>query len=426
MKKLLPFLLLAALLLSACAGAGAESASEGTRIVFDGGRVQITGGGAREDGAAVVIAAAGIYTVSGTGSERQLVIDTGDDPMDVTLILDGADLSFSAGAVIHVRQAGNFRLQLAEGSENRLVSGTEELLGTPDPNASGAALLSEDDMDIEGGGSLAVFGYLNNGIACKDDLDINSGSISVVAANHGVRGNDSVEIKGGSLSIRAGGDGIKASTADKQGKGFVALSGGEVSILSGGDGVQAATDLRISGGRLSVTAQGDGEAASSKGLKADGALEISGGSLALDTQEDGLRAASLTFTAGELTLSAGGDGIQTGVKGSGIGDVTVSGGSLQLCTRKQAVQAEGAFTVTGGSLRAVIGSDKQQAPESAVPFVLCLLKGAAGETVGVDGLEGGVTAAYNYKSVLWIDGALPVGGSAAVGNGSQSVSAAVR
>ncbi|MBQ2564859.1 MAG: carbohydrate-binding domain-containing protein, partial [Oscillospiraceae bacterium] len=245
MKKLIPVLLLAALLLSACAGLGGgegQSADTHTVITFNGTEVTISGGGARDEGSAVVISAAGTYEVTGVGAgDKTLVIDTGDDAMDVTLILNNAQLTCLSGPALHVRQAKHFRLQLADGTENRLVSGTEDLLAAIDPEASGAALYSEDDMDIEGSGSLTVCGYLNNGIGCKNDLDLNSGSITVLAANNGVKGNDSVQIKGGDVKITAYGDGIKSSTLDKEGKGYVELSGGSVTMEVWGDGVQAAT-----------------------------------------------------------------------------------------------------------------------------------------------------------------------------------------
>ena len=247
MKKLLPILLLLALLLTACGQSGAETAGgesqpaadpDRTFITFSGSDVTIRGGGARDNGSSVVISAAGTYELSGASSEKTLVVDTGDDPMDVTLILNNLQLSSLTESAILVNQAGHFRLQLAAGSDNRLSTGSEDQLQTPDPEASGAALYSSDDMDIEGEGALTVCGYLNNGIGCKNDLDINSGSITVIAANNGVKGNDSVQVKGGSLTISAWGDGIKSSTQDKEGKGYVEISGGAVTVESWGDGVR--------------------------------------------------------------------------------------------------------------------------------------------------------------------------------------------
>ena len=83
MKKLIPLLLLLALLLTACSQSGestaetaadssaaAEIPSDHTVITFNGTEVSIRGGGARDTGSAVVISAAGVYEVTGVSSEK--------------------------------------------------------------------------------------------------------------------------------------------------------------------------------------------------------------------------------------------------------------------------------------------------------------------------------------------------------------------
>ena len=235
MKKILSILLVLACLLalSACGGDSpaasaaqeradaapetAAPADSGTVITLTGGGAEIAGGGARVQGGTVTISAVGTYTLSGKLDEGQIIVNTGDDAMDVTLVLDGASISNSAGPAIQILQAKNLRLQLR--GENRLQSGVRTDMASFDGTASGAALFSEDDLDIEGEGSLEVLGYLNNGITCKDDLDINSGAITVTAANNGIRGSESVEIKGGTVTVSCGNDGVKASSAKKEGKG---------------------------------------------------------------------------------------------------------------------------------------------------------------------------------------------------------------
>ena len=430
MKKLLPILLLLALLLTACGGENASPAEEGadhTLIRFDGNTVEITGGGARDEGDAVVISAAGVYEVSGvTSGDKALVVDTGDDAMDVTLILNNADLTNLSGPALHIRQAKHFHLVLADGSDNRLVSGAEEQLQHVDPNASGAALYSEDDMDIEGEGKLTVLGYLNNGIACKNDLDINSGTITVLAANHGVKGNDSVQIKGGVLSVRSGGDGIKSTALDKEGKGFVEILGGTVTVEAGGDGVQAATELRLAGGSLSVTTLGDGTERSSRALKAGRLIRISDGSISLNTREDGVRCleGSVEISGGRLEILALKTGVDAGEKDGVVGDVTVSGGEIVICAGKQAVKARGGFTVSGGSILALCGSEKQSAPLGA-PVLLCRILGGAGDTVQVGELAS-LEASLDFKTLLFVSPDLSAGQQIRVSGARGSVDAEVK
>ena len=439
MKKTLAILLLAALLLLAACGSGSDSPTaqgggtetqaeipaDCTRIVFDGDTAAISGGGARDEGSAVTISAAGTYEISGTGL-KPLVVDTGDDAMDVTVILHNADLSCQTGPALEVRQAKHFRLQLAAGSENRLCSGTEDLLQNPDPNAVGAALYCADDMDIEGEGSLGVYGYVNNGIGCKKDLDLNSGAVTVVAANNGVKAKHSVQIKGGSLAVTAWGDGIKTETTDKEGKGYVELSGGAVTVETWGDGIQAATELRVLEGSLSVTTHGDGAEQSSKALKAQSLVQISGGSLILDTREDGVRCLTgdVDISGGTLDILALADGVRAGEKDSGLGDIRVSGGSLTVNAGKQALKAQGGFSVTGGSIAALCASEKQNAPTGGASL-LCAITGPEGDTVQVgEGLS--LNARLSYKTLLVVSKELVSGQSVTVTNRQGSLSAAVQ
>lgn len=440
MKKLIPFFLLMALLLTACAGGSAGTAaseesepvvdtaktlaSDHTVITLQGSTAEILGGGARDEGQAVTISAAGTYEVTGESNDKAIVVDTGDDPMDVTLVLNGAHIVCLSGPALHVRQAKQFRLQLA--GENSLRSGTEDMLQQLDPEASGGALYSEDDMDIEGDGSLAVYGYLNNGIACKKDLDLNSGTISVLAANNGVKGNNSVQVKGGSLSVSAWGDGIKATTLDKEGKGYVEILGGTVTVESWSDGIQAATELRLNGGSLTVTAKGDGSAASSKALKAQDSILISGGEIRLNSQEDAVRCSdgSVSISGGKLSIFTLADGIQAGEKASGIGDLSVTGGEVSISAGSQAMKAQGSFSVSGGSVQALCGSEKQSRPAGS-PSLLCLISGAEGDAVQLSGL-GSVEALQSYKCLLLVNEQLSAGQQITVSNRVGSTEATVR
>ena len=299
MKKLIPMLLLIGMVFKGC-GLGVqpesvETAVNGTSIVFRGDRAEISGTGAVFDGGVLRVGAAGTYTLSGSLENGQILVDTGEEAMKVTLVLDGLSVVNPNGPALHVKQAKNFCLTLGNNSENLLRSGEENWIPAA-ADQSGAALYAEDDLDISGSGKLTVLGYLNNGIGCKNDVDIHSGEIYVIAVNHGIRAKDSFELKGGHLTIMSLGDGIKTTTGDKEGKGFVEISGGELTVGARGDGIDAATELRVTGGNVAVTAEGEGTEQSSKALKA-AAIELSGGVLALYAQEDAIH------TDGDMVLS---------------------------------------------------------------------------------------------------------------------------
>ncbi len=68
---------------------------------------------------------------------------------------------------------------------------------TSHPTNPNAAIFSNDDLTINGGGSLTVDANYNNGIQSKDDLHITGGNISVTAVNDGIKGRDSIAVRDG-------------------------------------------------------------------------------------------------------------------------------------------------------------------------------------------------------------------------------------
>ena len=226
-----------------------------------------------------------------------MVVDTGEEKQDVQLILDGVSIRCAGDAALHIRRAGDTDIYTMPDTESRLVSGTEREL-VADPNASGAALQAEDDIDLHGPGSLIVEGYLNNGIGCKNDIDILDGDCTIIAVNNGLKGNESVEISGGSLSIQCGNDGVKTSDAEKEGKGNIRITGGSLTVAAGDQGLCAVKDIQISGGQLEVRAQADGLKAGDK--TAPGRVEITGGDSTIVSGNDAIDAAVLNLSGGSL------------------------------------------------------------------------------------------------------------------------------
>lgn len=398
-KKLLSALLLAALTLSLCACGSSSSAPAAgeTLIMLGGSSASVKGGGASASGSTVNIKSAGNYRVSGSLDDGCIVVDTGEVATEVTLILDGADICCTSGPAIHIKQAKDLRVVLADGSMNTLTSGVE---GSPvAEDASGAALYCEDDMDIEGNGALEVRAYINNGISSKKDLDINSGTIFVSAVNNGIRGANSVEIKGGAVTVHADNDGVKATETEKPGKGYVSVSGGEVTVIAMGDGISAATELNITGGTLVVEAVGDGQIKSSKALKAVTDLNISGGSVTL-----------LSFASTAASCD---------------GNICVSGGEIAISAAKRAFNATGSFILSGGEVLAVIGSEKNAAPTGGGQSYICApLSGRLGDSITVSGevLLASAEARTDYAQVLYSASDIAAGEEYTAANQNRCVS----
>ena len=232
-----------------------ETQEEAVRdISLLGDRAEFSCGGVKASGAVVTITAPGEYRLSGELREGQIIVDTGSAPEKVNIILNGVSLSNSSDAAFFVKQAEKVNIKLASGTENRITSGTEEMMAAADDSASGAAIVAKDDIDIKGDGKLLVFGYINNGISCKNDIDIDEGEITVVAANNGIKGEYSVEINGGTVSVNCGNDALKSTCIDRQDKGFVKIEGGVVSLTARGDGISAEKDVIVNAGELIISA----------------------------------------------------------------------------------------------------------------------------------------------------------------------------
>jgi len=395
MKKsiILTAAVIAAMLLSGCgdieigsAPAQASAASdtpapieiaqaEATRIILSGDSASVEGGGASVNGSVISISASGEYTVSGKLNDGYILVNTGEDAKNVTITLEGADISCSTGAAIYCQQAKKLTINLASGTENLLTSGSGSEISKADESAQGAVIFSEDDLNIKGDGSLTITAYINNGITGKDDVKIKSGSLRINAANNGIRGSESVVIESGSVEINAKNDGIKSTSVTKENKGFITIEDGSISIISGGDGVSAAKELTINGGNISVSAAGtellSGKAVKSgstmtinggvfdlasdtdKAISCGANIYINGGSFTLSSGKDGIASPSaVIINSGSFSITAAGDGIQAGEKGGSTGTVSLSNGSLCISAGSSPVNAKGIFEISGGSLYA--------------------------------------------------------------------------
>ena len=153
----------------------------------------------------------GDYVLSGT-LNGQVLIEAPEDAK-VRLILNGVSIVSPEGPAIYEQQADKLIITLAEGTENNLTDGSPV---TDEDDTIGAALYAEDDLSINGQGTLTVNGTQKHGIQSKADLIIAGGAITVTAVADGLRGRNSVLVLDGVLGITCGGDGITATRTDAE------------------------------------------------------------------------------------------------------------------------------------------------------------------------------------------------------------------
>ncbi len=118
---------------------------EGTTASSDSGDVTI-------EGSSVTITAGGTYSLSGSLSDGEIIVDAGDTA-EVTLVLEGVDVANSDGAAIAVMGADEAVVILAPGTSNRLTDGATYSFANPDSDEPNATLYSAADVSIgEDGG----------------------------------------------------------------------------------------------------------------------------------------------------------------------------------------------------------------------------------------------------------------------------------
>lgn len=221
-------------------------------------------------GKAVTISASGNYTVDGSITDGQILVNIPDTTADsdaVSLYLQDVTMTSSNGAPCILGQSAK-KLKLTCSGENTLTDTAAEA------NAdTGGVIYGDCDITVtkNSTGTLNITSSMNTAIRSKDDIKLNGGAVVIntdvddTSDADAIRANNTLEVDGASVSITSSADGLKSSKED------VSILSGKVSIKVGNDAVQAATALNISGG--TVIASGD------RGFTLDenGTLAITGG-----------------------------------------------------------------------------------------------------------------------------------------------------
>jgi hypothetical protein len=335
-------------------GAG-ETATASTEIALKGASVTVTGAGAAAAGSKVTITAAGLYNIGGTLTDGQIIVSAPDDAK-VILVFNGVNITCSNNAPVYVKSADKVTITLASGTSNSVIDGTVYVLEDTASEEPSAAIFSNDDLTINGSGSLTIKANYNHGIQSKDDLKINGGNVTVTSKNDALKGRDSVTVKDATITIKSGGDGIQSNNDEEPEKGFVIIESGTINITSGEDGIQAETTLTFSGGSVTVKSGGGStvmknENISSKGLKAGVALVIDGGTIKIDSSDDCLHSnKSITVNGGTITMATADDAVHADES------ITVNGGDITITKCYEGFESK-TVTMNSGNVHLVSSDD---------------------------------------------------------------------
>ncbi len=420
-------------------------------ITCSGDSIAIEGSGAAANGSDITITDEGVYRISGTLNDGQILVNS---PGKVQLVLEGASLSCSDSAPIYVQQAKKCFLTLAEGTENFVSDGSTYIYANEGDTEPDAAIFSADSLTINGIGSLTVNGNYNEGITSKDDLVITGGALHINAVGNGIKGKDYVAIAGGDLTITAGADGLKSSNATDEGCGFVYVRDGSITIDAQADGIQADTEFIAEGGTFRITSGGgsanaqpqrnndfgggrdgwggfgnrgsydetnteDDTAVSTKAIKAGTLLYMAGGDFTIDTADDGLHSnGDLCCGGASVKITAGGDGMHA----DGLADFT--DGIIQVQQSSEGIEAAG-IRVSGGTVEVTASDDGFNASDGTSQGAMgtysggCTLEISGGSVyvnAGGDGLDSNGDLLISGGMVI-VDGPTNSGNGALDGNG---------
>ena len=251
----------------------------------------------------------GVYTITGTIEDGQLLINTNED---VKLILNNVSITNSKGPAIYIEDANCTYIELI--GENTLEGTVNDELDS--------VLLSKDDLYISGDGTLKVISNLD-GIASSDNLTINSGNFIIETGDDGIKGKDSLIIENGNFTITSGGDAIKTTNQDELGN--LIIQNGTLNITTNGDGITSVNTLEINDGEFTIKTYKSSSTASQKGIKSENNLTINNGTFNLNMNDDGIHSnKDLLINNGTINISSNDDSIHAD------GKLEINAGTINL------------------------------------------------------------------------------------------------
>lgn len=346
------------------------------KVEFSDDKISVDGKNAAASENTLTISGAGVFSLSGACSDAKILVEAADND-EVTLLLNGVNLTSKNGAVIDCEKAKSLYIVSAGGTENTL-SDTEYYTFAEGEDEPDAAVFSRCDTmyNAAEGGSLTINGNYKDGLKCKDGFSIAGGTLEINSADDGITGKDFVTVLGGKITIKSSGDGIKSTHDTDEKRGYVTIDGGEITINSAKDGIQAETVLTVNGGKIDIISSGDEadkEISGNRGFldfdnrggnktRPDGngsmmfpnddtmttattSAQTDADSTDSSDSMKGLKAGkSIVIAGGEINVKAADDSVHAN------GDVTVKSGTLALSSCDDGIHADETLLISGGKI----------------------------------------------------------------------------
>ena len=294
---------------------GSYQASEAVKITLNKTTATVSGSGVKADGSTITITEEGVYIVSGTLEDGQIIVDASDSDK-VQIVLDGVHINCETNAAIYVREADKVFITLAENSSNTLGGGNEYT--QIDDNTVDGVIFSKSDLVCNGTGSLTIEADYKHGIVSKDDLVITGGTYKITAADNGITAKDQLKILDGSFDIDAANSAVKAKNTDDTGLGNIYIAGGVFTVKAEQDGFHATGSIVVDDGTITVNSGDDG-------FHAELDTVIHGGTILVEESYEGLEGKRVVVNGGDITINASDDGINAANSGDDGANATNPG-----------------------------------------------------------------------------------------------------
>lgn len=276
---------------------GSYKALEAVKITLNKTTATVSGSGAKADGSTITITEEGVYVVSGTLEDGQIIVDASDSDK-VQIVLDGVHINCETNAAIYVREADKVFITLGGGNEYTQI----------DDNTVDGVIFSKSDLVCNGTGSLTIEADYKHGIVSKDDLVITGGTYKIAAADNGITAKDQIKILDGSFDIDAANSAVKAKNTDDTELGNIYIAGGIFTIEAEQDGFHATGSIVVDDGTITVNSGDDG-------FHADLDTVIHSGTILVEKSYEGLEGKRVVVNGGDITINASDDGINAANSG---------------------------------------------------------------------------------------------------------------
>lgn len=431
-------------------------------VTFNGDSMTIDGSGCKEKDGNLLIKEAGTYVITGTLNDGMIKVNV-DEGDAVYIILNGVTITHSDCAAIYIKDAPLTVITLAAGTVNTLTDASVYVYEDETEEEPSAALFSKDDLTIRGTGKLIINANFNDGITCKDVLRIENGTYVITSVDDAIIGRDALNISGGTFTLTSGGDAVKATNDEDTSLGTISISGGTFTINASAKGVKAVNTITLSGGQFNIKSSDDAIHSNTDiaisdgtftistgddGVHADSSLTVNGGTITITKSYEGIESSVMTINGGTISIVATDDGVNvaggndtnTGgwgfdyfnsssshylymnggkiyvsAAGDGVdvnGSVVMTGGEIYVDGPTNdgngALDYDGTFVISGGTLIAAGSSGMLQAPStSSTQYSISAIFSAsqtAGKTVKLVDSDGNVVATYTpsktFKSIV--------------------------